>query len=138
AITILMPLTFHVPPTSALVMLAGIYYGAQYGGSVASILLNLPGTASTSVTCLDGYPMSQQGRAGVALFMTTIASFLGSIIAIAVLIALAPPLARIALNFASADYFAMMVLGLVATATLVQGNPLLGIASVVIGLVLGL
>ncbi|MGF7159355.1 TctA family transporter [Rhodoligotrophos appendicifer] len=138
AITMLMPLTFHVPTTAALVMLAGIYYGAQYGGSVASILLNLPGTASTAVTCLDGYPMTRQGRAGIALFMTAVASFVGSILAVIVLILLAPPLARVALTFGSADYFAMMVLGLVATATLVQGNPLIGVASVVIGLVLGL
>ncbi|WP_137388514.1 tripartite tricarboxylate transporter permease [Rhodoligotrophos defluvii] len=138
AITMLMPMTFHVPPTAALVMLAGIYYGAQYGGSIASILLRLPGTASTAVTCLDGYPMARQGRAGVALFITTIASFIGGVLAIAVLIALAPPLAEVALTFASADYFAMMVLGLVATATLCQGNPLMGAASVVIGLILGL
>ncbi|MYZ50452.1 tripartite tricarboxylate transporter permease [Propylenella binzhouense] len=138
AITMLMPLTFHAPPTASLVMLAGIYYGAQYGGSVASILLNLPGTASTAVTCLDGYPMAQQGRAGVALFMTTFASFLGSILAIVALVALAPPLAAVGLKFISADYFSMMVLGLVATAILVKGSPLLGVASVVIGLMLGL
>jgi putative tricarboxylic transport membrane protein len=138
AISMLMPLTYHVPTTAALVMLAGIYYGAQYGGSIASILLNLPGTASSAVICLDGYPLTRQGRAGVALFMTTIASFVGSLIAIAVLIALAPPLARVALAFGSADYFAMMFLGLVAAALLVQGPALLGAASVVIGLLLGL
>lgn len=138
AITMLMPLTYHAPAAASLVMLAGIYYGAQYGGAVASILLNLPGTASTAVICLDGYPMAQQGRAGVALSLNVFSSFSGSILAILVLIALAPPLAQIALNFGSADYFAMMVLGLVATATLVQGSPLIGIASVVIGLVLGL
>lgn len=138
AITMLMPLTFHAPPTASLVMLAGIYYGAQYGGSVASILLNLPGTASTAVTCLDGYPMAQQGRAGVALFITTIASFFGSIFAILALVALAPPLASVALRFVSVDYCAMMILGLVATAILVQGKPLMGIASVTIGLALGL
>ena len=138
AITLLMPLTYHVPTTASLVMLSGIYYGAQYGGAITSTLLNLPGTASTAVTCLDGYPMAQQGRAGVALFLNAMSSFSGSTLAIIVLIALAPPLARIALSFGSPDYFAMMVLGLVATATLIQGNPLIGAASVVIGLVLGL
>jgi putative tricarboxylic transport membrane protein len=138
AISMLMPLTYHIQPTAALVMLAGIYYGAQYGGAVTSTLLNLPGTASTAVTCLDGYPMAQKGRAGVALFLNAISSFSGSIIAVFVLIALAPPLARVALTFTSTDYFSMMVLGLVATATLVRGNPLIGAASVVIGLVLGL
>ena len=138
AISMLMPLTYHVPTPASLIMLAGIYYGAQYGGSIASILLNLPGTASSAIICLDGYPMTRQGRAGVALFMTTIASFLGSLIAIAVLIALAPPLARVALTFGSADYFAMMVLGLVAAGLLVQGPALLGAASVVIGLLIGL
>jgi putative tricarboxylic transport membrane protein len=138
AISMLMPLTYHIQPTAALVMLAGIYYGAQYGGAVTSTLLNLPGTASTAVTCLDGYPMAQKGRAGVALFLNAISSFSGSIIAVFVLIALAPPLARVALTFTSTDYFSMMVLGLVATATLVRGSPLIGAASVVIGLVLGL
>lgn len=138
AISLLMPMTFHVPTTASLVMLAGIYYGAQYGGSIASILLNLPGTASSAVLCLDGYPMTKRGRAGVALLITTIASFVGSCIAIAFLIALAPPLARIALVFHSADYFAMMFFGLVAAGTLIQGKPLIGIASVLIGLVIGL
>jgi putative tricarboxylic transport membrane protein len=138
AISMLMPMTFHVPTTASLIMLAGIYYGAQYGGSIASILLNLPGTASSAVLCLDGYPMTRRGRAGVALLITTIASFVGSLIAIAVLVALAPPLARVALAFHSADYFAMMLLGLVAAGTLIQGKPLIGIASVLIGLVIGL
>ena len=77
AVSMLMPLTFHVEPTAAIVMLAGIFYGVQYGGSTASILLNLPGTPATAVTCLEGYPMTKKGRAGVALFLTTIASFLG-------------------------------------------------------------
>lgn len=138
AISLLMPLTFHVPATASLVMLAGIYYGAQYGGSIASILLNLPGTASSAVLCLDGYPMAKKGRAGSALFITTIASFLGSCFAIVVLVLLAPPLAQMALAFHSADYFAMMVLGLVAAGSVGQGKPLLGIASVLIGLIIGL
>ena len=138
AISLLMPLTFHVPATAALVMLAGIYYGAQYGGSIASILLNLPGTASSAVLCLDGYPMAQKGRAGQALLITTIASFVGSFLSIIVLILLAPPLAQLALAFHSADYFAIMVLGLVAAGSLSQGHPLIGLASVVIGMIMGL
>lgn len=138
AISMLMPLTLHVPTTASLVMLAGIYYGAQYGGSICSILLNLPGTASSAVICLDGYPMTRKGRAGAAIFLTTIASFIGSIIAVIVLIAMAPPLARVALSFTSAEYFSMMLLGLVAAAMLVQGGALIGAASVILGLLLGM
>ncbi|HEX2256299.1 MAG TPA: tripartite tricarboxylate transporter permease, partial [Afifellaceae bacterium] len=108
----LLPLTFYAPPTEALIMLAGIYYGSMYGGSTASILLNLPGTAGAAVACLDGYPLSQQGRAGMALFMTTVASFVGSVIGIAILAGFAPLLARVALNFNSPEYFSLMVLGL--------------------------
>ncbi|WP_099865552.1 tripartite tricarboxylate transporter permease [Pararhizobium haloflavum] len=138
AISLLMPLTFHVPATASLVLLAGIYYGAQYGGSIASILLNLPGTASSAVACLDGYPMAQKGRAGAALMITTIASFFGSCLSIVVLILMAPPLAQLALAFHSADYFSMMVLGLVAAGSISQGKPLMGLASVILGLAIGL
>lgn len=136
-ISMLLPLTFHVPPTAALVMLAGIYYGAQYGGSTASILMNLPGTPAAAVVCLDGYPMAKNGRAGVALFMTTIASFVGSTIGIIILTAFSPALAGVALAFGPADYFSMMVLGLVAAAALAQGSPAKGIAMVLFGLALG-
>lgn len=138
AISLLLPLTFHAPVTAGLVMLAGIYYGAQYGGSIASIMINMPGTASSAVICLDGYPLTRQGKAGTALIITTIASFAGSCIAIALLILLSPPLARAALSFHSADYFAMMTLGLVAAGTLIQGSKLIGIASVTLGLLLGI
>ena len=96
AISLLLPLTFYAPVTAGLVMLAGIYYGAQYGGSIASIMINMPGTASSAVICLDGYPMTRQGKAGTALIITTIASFVGSCIAILLLILLSPPLARAA------------------------------------------
>jgi TctA family transporter len=137
-ISMLLPLTFHVPPTTALVMLAGIYYGASYGGSTASILLNLPGTPSAAVACLDGYPMSKQGRAGVALFMTTIASFVGATFGIIIVTLFAPSLAEVGLAFGPADYFAMMLLGLVAAATLTQGSPLKGIIMVLVGLCLGM
>jgi TctA family transporter len=137
-ISMLLPLTFYVPATTALVMLAGIYYGAAYGGSTASILLNLPGTPSAAVACLDGYPMSKQGRAGVALFMTTIASFVGSSIGIVIVMLFAPKLAEVGLAFGPADYFAMMLLGLVAAATLTQGSPVKGIIMVLVGLCLGM
>src|SRR5690606_13670759 len=90
AVAMLLPLSFHVEPTTALIMLAGIYYGCEYGGSTASILLNLPGTPSNAITCLDGYPMAKQGRAGVALFITTISSFVAGTIGTILLAALTP------------------------------------------------
>ena len=138
AISVLFPLTFHVPPDAAIIMLAGIYFGAEYGGSTASILLNLPGTAANAVTCLDGYPMARQGRAGVALFMKTIASFFGGCVALIVLIVLTPIIVRVALNFGSPEYFALMVLGLLAAATLSTAAPVKGIAMVILGVLLGL
>jgi putative tricarboxylic transport membrane protein len=137
-IAMLLPVTFHAPPTEAMIMLAGIYYGAQYGGSTASILLNLPGTASSAVTTLDGYPMAQQGRAGVALFITTIASFVGSLFGIVLLVACAPALAEFALRFGAAEYFSLMVLGLLAAAMLGQGTPARGVAMVMLGLLIGI
>lgn len=137
-ISMLLPLTFHLDATTALVMLAGIYYGAQYGGSTASILLNLPGTPSAAVACLDGYPMAKQGRAGVALAMTTFASFFGSCVAILIIANFAAPLAEVALRFGPAEYFSMMVMGLIAAATLAQGSPFKGVVMVVVGLLLGL
>ncbi|WP_191083834.1 tripartite tricarboxylate transporter permease [Roseococcus microcysteis] len=137
-ISMLLPLTFYVPPTTALIMLAGIYYGTQYGGSTASILMNLPGTPSSAVTCLDGYPMSNSGRAGVALFVTTLASFIGGSIGIVILTLFSPSLAEVALAFGPAEYFAMMLLGLVAASTLSQGSPVKGIAMVLVGLGLGM
>ncbi|MGA9435750.1 MAG: tripartite tricarboxylate transporter permease, partial [Roseobacter sp.] len=89
AIAMILPLTFYLEPTSALVMIAGVYYGAEYGGSIASILMNIPGTPSSSITCIDGYPMARQGRAGVALFASAIASFGGGIIGMIVMAVLA-------------------------------------------------
>lgn len=136
-ISLLLPITYHIPPTSAIVMLAGVYYGAQYGGSTASILLNLPGTPSSAVACLDGYPMAKQGRAGVALFMTTIASFVGSMLGILVLVLFSPSIAELGLKFGPAEYFSMMLLGLVAASSLASGSPAKGMAMVVLGLLLG-
>jgi putative tricarboxylic transport membrane protein len=136
AISMLLPVSFYLDPTTALVLLAGVYYGAEYGGSTAAILLNLPGTPSSAVSCLDGYPMGRQGRAGVALFATTIASFMGGCIGIVVLIAFAPALGSLALAFGPAEYFSLMVLGLIAAAAVAQGSPLKGVIMVVFGLML--
>jgi len=137
-ISMLLPVTFYVEPDVGLILLAGIYYGAQYGGSITSILMNLPGTPSSAVICLDGYPMAQQGRAGPAIFLTTIASFGGSVIAIVLLMTIAPLAAELALRFGAAEYFALMVLGLVAAASLAQHGIARGLAMVVVGLALGL
>ena len=137
AISLLLPITYHIPPTAAIVMLAGVYYGAQYGGSTASILLNLPGTPSSAVACLDGYPMAKQGRAGVALFMTTIASFVGSMLGILLLVLFSPSIAELGLKFGPAEYFTMMFLGLIAASTLASGSALKGLAMVVLGLLIG-
>ncbi|MFW2544853.1 tripartite tricarboxylate transporter permease [Primorskyibacter sp. 2E107] len=137
-LAILMPITFHLETVHALIMLSGIYYGAAFGGSTASILLNLPGTANTAITCLDGYPMAQKGRAGVALFMTAVASFTGSIIGLLILALCAPLLSMIALNFGSPEYFTLMLLGLLAAGMLSKGSHLRSTASIFIGLFLGI
>ena len=137
AISILLPVTFHIPATAAIVMLAGVYYGAQYGGSTAAILLRLPGHPASVVACLDGYPMAQQGKAGVALFMTTIASFFGATIGMIALIVFSPSIAAIGLKFGPAEYFALMVLGLIAASVLSSGSVLRGFGMVVLGLLLG-
>ena len=137
-IALCLPLTFHLEPLLGLIMLAGIFYGAQYGSSTASILLNVPGSAPAAITCLDGYPLSRQGRAGVALFITTIASFVGGSFAILLLVFFAPVLANFAISFSAADYFSIMILALTAASTLSVGSPTKGLAMVVLGLLLGL
>ncbi|WP_062228564.1 tripartite tricarboxylate transporter permease [Aureimonas frigidaquae] len=137
AISMLFPLTFHLDPTAALIMLAGIWYGTSYGGNTASILLNVPGTPANAITCLDGYPMTKQGRGGVALFMTTIASFVGGSIGILLLMLFAPVIARYALSFGSAEYFSLMVLGLVAASTVSNGSALKGLIMVAVGILAG-
>ena len=138
AISMALPLTFYLDPTIALIMLAGIFYGAQYGGSIASILLNIPGDAPAAVTCLDGYPLTRQGKAGLALFVSAVSSFLGGSFAILVLIGLAPTVAAIALKFGPVEYFSIMLLGLVAGSTLSVGSPVKGIAMVMVGIALGI
>ena len=137
AISLLLPITDYVDSIAALVMLAGIYYGSEYGGSTASILLRIPGTASSAVACIDGYPMTLQGRAALAPFTTTMASFIGSVIGILVLMFLIPVIVALTFEFGPAQYFAAMLFGLVASATIGQGDPLKSVAMVVLGLVLG-
>jgi TctA family transporter len=137
-IAMLLPATFTLPPESALIMLAGIYYGAQYGGSTTAILINLPGESSSVVTALDGYRMAQQGRAGVALATAAIGSFFAGTVATFVIAFLAPPLAAVALQFQSPEYFSLMVLGLVASIVLAQGSLIKALGMVVLGLLLGL
>lgn len=136
AISMLFPITFYLDPTAALIMLAGIYYGTTYGGSTAAILLNIPGATSSAVTCLDGYPMAQQGRAGVALFLTTIASFVGGSFGIIILSLFSPLIAKYALTFSPAEYFALMVLGLVAASTIANASPSKGLAMVIFGMLI--
>ena len=138
AVAICLPLTFYLEPMVALIMLAGIFYGAQYGSSTSSILLNIPGTVTAAVTALDGYPMTRKGRAGQALFITTITSFVGGSLAIIGMMVLAPIIARWALSFSSAEYFALMLLGLLAASTLSLGSALKGVAMVTVGLGLGM
>jgi putative tricarboxylic transport membrane protein len=137
AITLLLPITYYISSEAALVMLAAVYYGAQYGGAVASILLRLPGTPQSAVTTLDGYPMAQQGRAGVALFAAMVSSFAGSMLGIAMLVLLSGWLARLATSFGAAEYAAMMVMGLVAASTIGEGRPAKSLAMVVLGVLLG-
>ncbi len=137
-IAMLLPLTFNLPPVSALIMLAGIYYGSQYGGSTTSILVNVPGEAASVVTTLDGYQMARQGRAGVALATSAIGSFFAGTVATCLLALFAPPLAEVALKFGPAEYFSLMVLGLLASVVLAQGSLLHAIGMVVLGLLLGL
>ena len=137
-IAMLLPVTFTLPPVSALIMLAGIYYGSQYGGSTTSILVNVPGEAASVVTTLDGYQMARQGRAGVALATAAIGSFFAGTVATFLLALFAPPLAEIALKFGPADYFSLMVLGLIAAVVLAQGSLLHAVGMVVLGLLLGI
>lgn len=135
--SMLFPLTFYLEPTTGLIMLAGLFYGSAYGGSTASILLNVPGTPSSAVVCLDGYPMAKQGRAGVALFMATIGSFFAGSVGIILMMVASPLIVSVALQFSSAEYFALMALGLIAATAVSEGSAVKGIAMVCMGLFLG-
>jgi TctA family transporter len=133
-----MPITYNVSPVSALIMLAGIYYGAQYGGSTTAILVNLPGETSAVVTCIDGYQMARQGRAGPALAIAAIGSFIAGTIGTLLIAVAGPPLADVALKFGSPEYFSLMLMGLVAAAVLAQGDMVKSLAMVAFGLLLGI
>jgi TctA family transporter len=138
-IAMLLPATYKMSdPTTALIMLAGIYYGAQYGGSTTAILVNLPGESSSVVTTLDGYQMARKGQAGPALAIAAIASFFAGTVATFLLAAFAPPLAEIAFKFGPAEYFALMVLGLIAAVVLAHGSVIKALAMVIFGLLLGM
>ena len=138
-IAMLLPITFQIgDPTSALIMLAGIYYGAQYGGSTTAILINLPGESSSAVTAIDGYQMALKGRAGAALATAAIGSFFAGTVSTFLVALLAPPLTVIALQFGAAEYFSLMVLGLISSIALASGSIVKALAMVVLGLLLGL
>lgn len=137
AISMLLPVTYGLDPAGALMMLAGLYYGTSYGGATTTILLNLPGTPTHAVVCIDGHPMAKQGRAGSALLMAMIASFIGATIGIIMMMAFGPLLVELSFKFGPAEYFSLMLLGLLAASTLTTGAPLKGIAMVLVGLIMG-
>lgn len=137
-IAMLLPLTFQLGPTSALIMLAGIYYGAQYGGSTTAILINLPGESSSAVTAIDGYQMARKGRAGTALAVAALGSFFAGSVSTLLVALFAPPLTTVALKFGSAEYFSLMLLGLVSSIALAHGSIVKALAMVVLGMLLGM
>jgi TctA family transporter len=137
-IAMLLPITFHLPPTASLIMLAGIYYGASYGGSTTSILVNLPGESASVVTCLDGYQMARNGRAGAALSISAVGSFFAGTVGTIIIVLFAEPLTRMAQKFGPADYCSLMALGLVAAVVLASGSVIKAIAMVFLGLLFGL
>jgi putative tricarboxylic transport membrane protein len=137
-IAMLLPITYSLPPIAALIMLAGIYYGAQYGGSTTAILVNLPGESSSVVTCLDGYQMARNGQAGKALSVAAIGSFIAGCFGTLLIAAFAAPLAEVALKFGPAEYFSLMVLGLIAAVVLASGSVIKAVAMIVLGLLLGI
>jgi putative tricarboxylic transport membrane protein len=137
-IAMLLPLTFHLDPIGGLIMLAGIFYGAQYGGSTTSILVNLPGESSSVVTCLDGYQMAKQGRAGSALAIAALGSFFAGTVSTFVIALFAPPLAKVGLSFGAPEYFSLLLLGLIAAVVLAHGSVIKAIAMIILGLLLGL
>jgi TctA family transporter len=137
-IAMLLPITFQLEPVSSLIMLAGIYYGAQYGGSTTAILINMPGESSSAVTAIDGYQMARRGKAGTALAVAALGSFFAGTVATLLVALFAPPLTAIALKFGAAEYFSLMLLGLVSAIALAHGSILKALAMVVLGLLLGL
>ncbi|MBP7328620.1 MAG: tripartite tricarboxylate transporter permease [Alicycliphilus sp.] len=137
-IAMLLPTTYALPPTAALIMLAGIYYGAQYGGSTTAILVNLPGESSSVVTVIDGYQMARKGRAGPALASAALGSFFAGCVGTLVIAAFAPPLTEVAFKFGPAEYFSLMVLGLIGAVVMASGSLLKAITMILVGLAFGL
>ncbi len=137
-IAMLLPITYNVPTVSALIMLAGIYYGAAYGGSTTSILVNLPGETASVITCIDGYQMARQGRAGPALAIAAIGSFFAGTVCTLIIALFGPTLAEMALKFGSPEYFSLMLMALVAASVLAQGDMIKSLAMVVLGLLFGI
>ena len=136
--SLLLPVTYAMSPTASIIMMAGIYYGAMYGGSTTSILVNLPGEAASVVTCLDGYQMALQGRAGPALGIAAIGSFIAGTIGVVLLMLVSPLLARWALSFGPPETFALMLVGLTTVTMLAGEDPLKGYISMVLGLMLAM
>src|SRR5512144_153504 len=137
-IAMLLPITYALQPVSALIMLAGIYYGSQYGGSTTAILVNLPGEAASAVTCLDGYKMARNGRAGAALATAAVGSLFAGCVGTLLLAAFASPLSELALKFGPAEYFSLMVLGMIGAVVLAHGSIMKAVAMIVLGLLLGI
>jgi putative tricarboxylic transport membrane protein len=133
-IAMLLPLTFRMEPTGAMIMLAGIYYGAKYGGSTTSILLNIPGESASAATCFDGYQMARKGRAGAALGMAAIASFIAGTVGVVALMLVAPALARVSLAFSAPEYFGLMSMGLAMVVLLAGPSLVKGLLSMLLGL----
>ena len=137
-VAMLLPITYALDPSAALIMLAGIYYGAQYGGSTTAVLVNIPGEAAAVVTCIDGHSMAKKGRAGAALGIAAIGSFIAGTFATMLIAAFAPPLTELAFEFGPAEYFSLMVLGLVGAVVLANGSLLKAVCMIFVGLILGL
>src|SRR5688572_10476184 len=137
-IAMLLPITYVLPPVAGLIMLAGIYYGAQYGGSTTAILVALPGETSAVVTVLDGHQMARNGRAGAALSIAALGSFFAGCVATVILAGFAPPLAEVAFEFGAAEYFSLMTLGLIGAVVLASGSLIKAVAMILLGLLLGM
>ncbi|MEW6453374.1 MAG: tripartite tricarboxylate transporter permease [Pseudomonadota bacterium] len=137
-VAMLLPLTFYLEPVSGLIMLAGIFYGAQYGGSTTAILVNMPGETSSVVTCIDGHQMARKGRAGAALAVAALGSFFAGCFSTLLIALFSPPLAKVGQSFGAPEYFSLMVLGLIAAVVLAHGSIIKAVAMVILGLLLGL
>lgn len=136
-LAMLLPTTYALEPTAALIMLAGIYYGACYGGSTTSILVNMPGEAASVVTCLDGYQMARKGRAGIALSLSALGSFFAGTVATLVIAALAAPMVELALKFGPVEYFSLMLVGLIGAVIMASGSLIKAIGMIIVGMLMG-